>query len=270
MNGMGGAAYVLPAKMYGQNSSFLPYIFTDDELVRLFSAIDAIQPAKHQPFADKILPVLFRLIYTCGLRPNEGRLLKTRNVFLDSGEILISETKGNKERIVVMSADMHTLCSDYHDSRPLFGTESEYFFSGSDGRPFSSTWLLKQLRCCWANANPGISPEELPSVRIYDLRHRFASAAIQRWLDAGADLNAKLPFLRAYMSHSTLSQTAYYIHLLPGNLMATSAVNWTAFEELIPEVEPCPGKRNKISCSQRSATTLPFTSPCSANAAHTR
>ena len=66
--------------------------------------------------------------------------------------------------------------------------------------------------------------------------HRFASAAVQRWLDEGADLNAKLPFLRAYMGHASFSQTAYYIHLLPANLTASNAVDWSAFDALIPEV----------------------------------
>ena len=39
---------------------------------------------------NEILPVLFRLIYTCALRPNEGRELLAENDNLETGEILIT------------------------------------------------------------------------------------------------------------------------------------------------------------------------------------
>ena len=236
MNGIGGAAYVLPEKMYGHTSAFVPYIFTDDELIHLFAAIDRISPSAAQPYKQEVLPVMFRLIYTCGLRPAEARTLKTENVYLDSGEVLITGTKRNKNRIVVMSEDMRTLCADYNERRTRFPFESDYFFPRADGEAFASTTILREFQRCWKNANPDISEENLPSVRVYDLRHRFATATVQRWLDDGSDLNAKLPFLRAYMGHDSFAQTAYYIHLLPANLTQSTAVDWAVFDTLIPEV----------------------------------
>lgn len=236
MNGIGGTAYVLSGMMYSGKSVFVPYVFSDSEFSRLFSEIDKIKPTAKNLFASQTLPVLFRLIYTCGLRPNEGRLLKTKNIYFDTGEILIAETKGQKERIVVMSEDMRNLCIDYREHSSCL-LESEYFFPTADGQPMSNTFILRQFRKCWKNANPNITPENLPSVRVYDLRHRFVSASVQRWLDMGMDVNSKLPYLRAYLGHSSLSQTAYYLHMLPENLTASNALNLGAFEELIPEVE---------------------------------
>lgn len=236
MNGIGGVAYVLPEKMYGSGSCFSPHIFTDDELRRLFLAIDQIKPSAAEPHKHEVLSVMFRLVYTCGLRPAEARSLKTENVFLDSGEVLITKTKRNKDRVVVMSEDMRTLCVDYNERRTCFLCESDYFFPRADGEPFASATILREFQRCWKNANPHVLKEDLPSVRVYDLRHRFATAAVQRWLDDGSDLNAKLPFLRAYMGHDSFSQTAYYIHLLPANLTQSGAVDWSAFDVLIPEV----------------------------------
>jgi len=236
MNGIGGAAYVLPEKMYGKGKDFSPYIFTDDELRRLFAAIDRIPPSATHPYKHEVLPVMLRLIYTCGLRPVEARTLRTENVFLDSGEVLIVQTKRNKDRIIVMSEDMRTLCVDYNEQRTCFPFESDYFFPQADGNALASATVLREFRRCWENANPDVPKEDLPSVRVYDLRHRFATAAVQRWLDDGSDLNAKLPFLRAYMGHDSFSQTAYYIHLLPANLTQSNAVDWSAFDTLIPEV----------------------------------
>lgn len=237
VNGIGGAAYVLPEKMYTEKKTFTPYIFTDGEIRRLFSAIDLIRPSAAQPHRHEILPVMYRLIYTCGLRPAEARILKTSNVHLDTGEVLIEQTKRNKDRMIVMSEDMRTLCADYNERRACFPGESVYFFPGSNGAPLSSSMILREFQNCWGKANPNIAPEELPAVRVYDLRHRFATAAVQRWLDNGADLNAKLPFLRAYMGHDSFSQTAYYIHLLPENITHSSAIAWSAFDALIPEVK---------------------------------
>lgn len=236
MNGIGGDAYILPEKMYGSNASFVPYIFTDDELQQLFMEIDAICPSAAQPYKHVVLPVMFRMIYTCGLRPTEARLLRTDNVYLESGEVLITGTKRNRDRIIVMSEDMRTLCADYNEQRRFFSPDSAFFFPGADGMAFASATVAREFCRCWKKANPDTPKENLPAVRVYDLRHRFASAAVQRWLDEGADLNAKLPFLRAYMGHSSFSQTAYYIHLLPANLTASRAVDWSVFDALIPEV----------------------------------
>ena len=47
---------------------------------------------------DEMAPVLYRLIYTCGLRPREGRELKTENINLKTGEILIVQTKKGQAR----------------------------------------------------------------------------------------------------------------------------------------------------------------------------
>jgi integrase len=81
-----------------------------------------------------------------------------------------------------------------------------------------------------------VNKDNVPNVRVYDLRHRFASAVLNRWLDNKQNLGAKLPYLRAYMGHGSLSETAYYIHLLPENLVKSSGIDWKSFDGLVPEV----------------------------------
>src|SRR5665648_593305 len=89
---------------------------------------------------------------------------------------------------------------------------------------------------CWTQANPETDISKLPRLRVYDLRHRFTSAVLNKWLDEGRNLYAMLPFLSAYMGHSSLSATAYYIHLLPENLVKSAGIDWLSFDQLIPEV----------------------------------
>ena len=82
---LGKSAYVLPDRFASGRSIFAPYIFTDSELSTLFREIDAYQYPK-EPFRPILLNVYFRLTYTCGLRPNEGRTLKKQNVDLNTGK----------------------------------------------------------------------------------------------------------------------------------------------------------------------------------------
>ena len=231
LKALGQDAYVLPAGFYPLKSTFSPYIFTDDELVMLFRVADSL-PRKRSSTESTVAPVLFRMIYTCGLRPNEGREILRKNVDFNTGEIYVTNTKKKKDRIVVMSEDMLALCANYVCRRKL--PDSEYLFPRNDGQAYTNAQMDRLFKACWARANPGLT--DLPNVRVYDLRHRFASARLNRWLDEGADLNNKLPYLRAYMGHKELSETAYYIHILPENLVKSAGVDWTALNAVLPEV----------------------------------
>ena len=227
---VGREAYVLPKGFYPIKSLFTPYIFTDAEMTVLFDAIDNL-PFKQKSTEQLVAPVLFRLIYTCGLRPNEGRELLCKNINLNNGEIFVTKTKKKKDRLVVMSDNMTALCRSYHAK---LDCNREYFFPRFDGKAYFAPQIDRLFKNCWKSACPGAV--DLPNVRTYDLRHRFASARLGRWLDEGRDLNAMLPYLRAYMGHSSLNETAYYIHILPENLVKSTGVDWGALNSLLPEV----------------------------------
>ena len=230
------SAYILPNSFVSSKSDFVPHIFTDEELHNLFTVVDSLKYFYKNPFAHIIAPVLFRLLYTCGLRPNEGRELKRENIDLKSGEILVVHNKQKKERIVVMSNDMLELCNEYEKQRRVFAENSHYFFPACNDLPYTAIQMTMLFRRCWKKANAKLGIENCPQARPYDLRHRFASAIIQQWIEEGRDLYAMLPYLRAYMGHKYFSSTAYYIHLLPENILKTSGIDWDEFEKLIPEV----------------------------------
>jgi integrase/recombinase XerD len=224
-------AYIIPSGLAGSSPQYTPYIFTDEELTKLFEAADRLEMNKQSPNRHIVLPVLLRLIYFCGLRPNEGRELKTADVDLENGILLIRGNKTHKERLVPMSDDMLNLCRKYSDNL-LYG--NEYFFQNQDGNLYSAKWLTRQFLKVWSIATAG--SEHHPRVRVYDLRHRFATAVMMKWIEDGIDLYSKLPYLRAYMGHSEFSATAYYIHLLPERLTKTNAINWEHFSDMIPGV----------------------------------
>lgn len=134
--------YIIPAGFAGTAPRYTPYIFTDNELRCLFQAADQLTLSRRSPRRHLILPVLLRLIYFCGLRPNEGRELKTADVDLDNGLLLIRHNKIRRERLVPMSGDMRIVCQSYATSLP---SRSEHFFPNQAERPCSAKWLTSEF-----------------------------------------------------------------------------------------------------------------------------
>ena len=155
LNSIGKEAYVLPEKMFRNPRADLPYIFSDQELSALFSEIDHLGPEKG--WMSTVAPVLFRLIYTCGLRPKEGRELHRKWINFKTGEIRIEKSKGKKDRTVVMSDDMLALCRVFDKKRTAAHIDSEYFFAKPDGTPFTEPMIHNTFITCWKRA-AGLPP----------------------------------------------------------------------------------------------------------------
>lgn len=236
----GKEAYVLPV---GYMTRYTPkrtrtiHLFTDDELAAFFYATDTISLRyEADPWVAEVSPVMFRMLYTCGLRPNEVREIKCTDVNIKTGEVTIRHNKRHKERIVVMSSDMAEMCRMYLARKAIFAPTEKYLFPRQKGGMYTGKLFAALFQRCWRNANPGVSKENLRYVRPYDLRHRFASVVLQNWIDEGKNLYAMLPYLSAYMGHSQISHTAYYIHILPENLMKSKGVSWEELDSIVPEV----------------------------------
>jgi integrase len=212
-------------------------MFKDKELMDIFNECDKLTPAQCSPHRHLILPVLLRLIFFCGLRPNEGRELRSCDIDFNKGIILIRKNKSRKERYVALSGDVLQMCKNYRCMTASVFADKTYFFPSPNGLPYDRRWLAKQFRMIWKRAKPDAN-EANARIHpvVYDLRHRYATTVMMKWLNEHADLNAKLPYLSAYMGHAHFSHTAYYIHLLPENLVRSPAVDWGRFSDLIPEV----------------------------------
>lgn len=233
LSAIGIDCYVIPSSFLPRATTRTPYIFTDKELLNIFEACDKLTPVQCSPHRHLILPVLLRLIFFCGLRPNEGRELQSRDIDFDKGLVLIRKNKSHKERYVALSDDVLRMCKEYQAITESVFADRTYFFPSPNSAPYGRRWLAKQFQMIWKSVKTNAS--ETNAV-VYDLRHRYATTMMMKWLNEKADLNAKLPYLSAYMGHAKFSDTAYYIHLLPENLIRSSAIDWSRFSELIPEV----------------------------------
>ena len=80
MNSVGCQAYILPLDFTKKTGRHIPYIFSYEELARLFREIDSCAPSLNAPTRHLVVSVIFRMIYCCGLRPVEARRLRREAV----------------------------------------------------------------------------------------------------------------------------------------------------------------------------------------------
>lgn len=197
-----------------KSQEFTPYIFTKNELERLFSAADATEASPVSPLRHLVMPVLFRLIYTCGLRVSEATHLKVSDVDLNQGMMTVYGAKGDKDRMVGISDSMLEYMRNYRANPLVTGFDSEYFFPSSDGGFYDDSTIYDNFRKYLFKAGiPHRGRGKGP--RVHDLRHSFAVHVLNKWSSEEKDMYTCLPILRVYLGHSRLTATEKYLRLVP-------------------------------------------------------
>lgn len=209
----GVAAYLLPRSALPRPDRYVPHIYTDQQLAALFTQTDRCRYCAEVPLRHLLMPVLFRTIYACGLRCSEARLLRVDDVDIDTGVLQIRDAKGDKDRQVPAGAALRARLAGYHAQVAGQPGRREWFFPGSRaGQPLTLGNVGHNFRrFLWqariSHGGRGHGP------RIHDLRHTFAVNNLRSWFAQGRDVGALLPVLQTYMGHSSIADTAYYLHL---------------------------------------------------------
>ena len=188
----------------------VPYVFTDDEVARLFTAIDS-QPMSS--FTNKALadPVLFRVLYGAGLRVSEALNLTLSDVDMTTGTLKIRDSKNGAGRTIPITGRLTATLDAYvAAAHPTPEHSDHIFYSRAPGRPINQSTIYLRFRGYLADA--GI-PHFVGGPHPHSLRHGFAVANLRRWAADGADLAVMLPYLACYMGHADLRGTQYYLRL---------------------------------------------------------
>ena len=235
LNRNGETAYVLPPDIARKDTPYAPYIYTEAEILAIWDVLDHLIPRSGFPVRQFVIPAMVKLLYCCGLRPAEARRLRVGDVDMDKGRLNIMESKQHRSRIVMMTDDVAEMLSDCNTAVSAVMPDREPFFPNSEGGSYGKRGLEKTFRQSLMKA--GIDGTGRRSPRLYDFRHTFATHRLYHWMREGKDLNAMLPYLSAYMGHAQLSDTYYYIHLVPGLMEEMSDFAFSSAEVLLPEVE---------------------------------
>lgn len=190
-----------------------PRLFNDQQLCRFFTGTDKLAACKRSPNREYIAPVLFRMIYTCGLRNSEACTIRTEDVDLRHGTVRIIHSKGDKNRKVFMNESLTDLCNRYDAVYSLILPGREYFFQISENRFHPTKYNVDD----WFDLilkETGLYKEFSIKPTVHCMRHLFAVKSMKKCLEQGEDFGNWIKYLSKYMGHETTRETMYYLHMV--------------------------------------------------------
>ena len=175
----------------------IPLVMSQDETRRLLAVASSLK-----------VRVLLSLGYGCGLRAGEVVRLKVKHIDSAQKIIRVEQSKGRKDRNVMLSPETLDLLRQWWKARPPrhdAGTppEERWLFPGTKRGKTMSTRQLSRLFHEAADA-AGIKK----AVTLHALRHSFAT----HLLDRGTDIR----IIQALLGHDKLDTTARYTRVATG------------------------------------------------------
>ena len=228
----GYSVYVPPIKSApAKRCSHIPYIFSKEELRRFFKAIDGY-PQATQTNRNSVDPVLFRLLYGCGLRLSEALNLQLKDIDFKTGTLTILHAKNNKDRLVPIANSLIERFQKLLYKLHTFSGGSTYFFISPTGGRLDKSTVYCRFRDYLLMADISHTKN---GPRVHDLRHCYSVYCLKKWVLSGEELTNLMPYLAAYMGHADFRGTQYYLRLTADLYPDIIAKTEAAFGYLIPE-----------------------------------
>jgi len=174
------AEYLYPKRE--QNK--IPDVLSQNEVSKLFSAISNI---KHK--------AILQTIYSAGLRMSEVLNLKVYDIDSDRMIIKIRQSKGAKDRHVMLAEKLLVLLRRYvkeYDPK-------DYLFEGQKGGAYSARSVQQIMKKALHKANIK------KNATVHTLRHSFAT----HLLESGTDLR----YIQEFLGHKSIQTTEIYTHV---------------------------------------------------------
>lgn len=210
---LGYDAYIYPDYLgVGRSDKYDPYLFTEKELAGFLNRVDRCSPVRSSPHRHLVFPLLYRMLYGCGLRVSEALNLAVSDVNTEEGTLTIRNSKFHKDRLVPMSRSLVERCRIYIEAMHPVKQPEHPFFPAAHGGRYSEKRIYDYFRrFIWeagiSHGGRGKGP------RVHDLRHTFAVHCLKRWVRSTVDLTVALPYLSAYLGHVGLKGTQRYLRL---------------------------------------------------------
>jgi integrase/recombinase XerD len=149
-----------------------PYVFSDEEIRRLFRVIDT-QPLSENSNRALADPVLFRVFYGTGLRLSEALGLELRDFDPARATLEIRDGKNHENRLVPVTRRLAaTLDSYIAAAHPCPEPGHKLFHTGNPARPADKSTVYNRFRRYLADADIPHFPRR-PA-------HPFAAARLRR------------------------------------------------------------------------------------------
>jgi len=175
----------------------IPLVMSPDETRRLLAVATSLKAR-----------VALSLCYGCGLRAGEVVRLKVKHIDSAQKIIRIEQSKGRKDRNVMLSPETVDLLRQWWKVRRGFDAhttplQERWLFPGrKPGRPMTT----RQLNRLFHEAANGAGIKK--GVTLHALRHSFATHLLER--------GTNIRILQALLGHDKLETTARYTHVATG------------------------------------------------------
>lgn len=218
-----------------KHTAFIPHIFTDQELEAFWAVADNLKYRSNYPNMHKCVPVLFRLLYSCGLRIHEALCITTDDIDFEKNVITIRHAKLDKDRWIPMGSSMAAILKKYvDDQRDRIPSDAPIFYYRKSS-VLTEHSVYGKFRIILNKS--GIPYEgRLRGPRVHDFRHTFAVRAMNKMTDSGQDLYVALPILSAYLGHASIESTERYIRLTADRLSTITESMQLHLPDIFPEV----------------------------------
>ncbi len=206
--------YIPPVPKY--HDDYVPYLFSDEELNRIFKNADSFtfSRSKRFPCIKAEIPMLLRLLFGCGMRLGEAVCLKVADIDFKTGSLILKHTKKDRQRLVPMHPDLAGILSMYCLSMGIAGKADAWVFPGES----PETHLTKMNvwhRFDTILRKSGIS---LPGKKKHErgpclhcLRHLFVLKSFRQLERNGHGVDDAVPYLSFYLGHKSLRETEKYM-----------------------------------------------------------
>ncbi len=204
-----------------------PYIYTPDEIARLLAAARRLRVT--YPLRRHVYTTLLGLIAATGLRISEALDLLLDDVSSD-GILRIRNTKFGKTRLVPLHPTVVGALRRYLDVRRKAAITDQHVFLSAGNTRISSTMADFTFRRILVLSGVG-SGERRP--RIHDLRHTFATRALEQCDTRREAVGRHFVALATYLGHAEIANTYWYLSATPELMsgMATAAETLVARKE---------------------------------------
>lgn len=238
-HGLGGGGYVPPSrqKTYG----YTPYIFSDDEVVRICEIADnyAVRYNNKLPYIQLELPMVIRILCGCGTRLGETLSIKMADVDLDRNVFTMRTTKWDKERFVPMHPHLGYILGKYCRAMGLIGKPDAYIFPRKDyDEPLKQFDMRNRFNLILRLAGISLDGREFQERGpcMHCLRHRFVFKSFRQLEAEGIRVDDAVPILSVYLGHYDLTETEKYMKF-SAQLFPEEMDKFESFsEDLFPEL----------------------------------
>ncbi|MCM1500725.1 MAG: tyrosine-type recombinase/integrase [Clostridium sp.] len=202
MSSHGYSAYLYPSLPHrNYNSSFIPYIFTNEELTAFFKAVDSDEAESAIKYS-----VIFRMLYSTGMRIGEVLSLTYGDINFNQGTFFIRQGKKNKDRMIPVDKSMLEILHNYTDQHRKGIQKEDHVFVSPHHDSLKHNAVYDAFRkYLWKAGIPHAGRSKGP--QLHSFRHTFCVHKMRNWVLEGHSLNALFPYICTYMGHSDTRST---------------------------------------------------------------